>query len=215
MKTRFLALLGFAALLGTLATSVADDVAVLDLKNGHEKKLQRVVIEFYENAAPATVANFKKLTRSHFYNGTAFHRVFPHQMVQGGDPLSAHKDRRRVGTGGPGYTLPPEINSHKHVAGAVAMARLPDKINPARVSNGSQFYIALAPMPALDGQYTVFGHVIEGLDALDAISQTPADTNDNPTERVVIESAQIVPREAAARVKPQSGSLLRIFHLGL
>jgi cyclophilin family peptidyl-prolyl cis-trans isomerase len=206
-------LLFLLALAGTVA--MADEVAVLDIRNGDEKKLQRVVIEFHEEAAPRTVANFKKLVRSSFYNGTAFHRVFPHTMVQGGDPLSAKKNRNAVGTGGPGYTLPAEINSHKQTAGAVAMARLPDKINPARVSNGSQFYISLVPLPQWDGQYTVFGNVIQGLDVLDAISTKPADSNDNPVDRVVIESARIVPRESAGTVKVKGRSALRYFRFGL
>ena len=77
------------------------------------------------------------------------------------------------------------------------MARLPDKINPARVSNGSQFYVCLKPMPNLDGQYTVFGHVVEGIEVLDAISAMPVDSNDNPITRVVIKSVKILPREKA------------------
>ena len=86
-----------------------------------------------------------------------------------GDPLSRKKDRTKVGTGGPGYTILPEIR-RKHTKGAVAAARLPDKINPSRVSNGSQFFICLQPQPSYDGQYTVFGHVLYGLDTLDLIS---------------------------------------------
>lgn len=110
--------------------------------------LQRVVIEFYEDSAPNTVANFKKLARSRFYNGTTVHRAFPHLMIQAGDPLSKRKGKANIGTGGPGYTLPSEI-ARKHIAGAVAAARLPDKINPDRRSNGSQFYVTLQPMPNL------------------------------------------------------------------
>lgn len=207
-----IALLSFLAL-ALFGTASADDVAIIQIKS--DAKLQRVVIEFYDSAAPNTVANFKKLASAKFYNGLAFHRAFPHKLVQAGDPLSKHKSRSGVGTGGPGYTLPPEINAHKHVLGAVAMARLSDKVNPARVSNGSQFYVALASMPELDGQYTVFGHVIEGLDVLDAISQKPVDTNDSPVDRVEIESVKIVTSEAA--VEPaapkanRSGLFRRIF----
>jgi len=191
---KLLSVLSLAAI-GLLAQpAFADDVAVLRIKSGGQ--IQRVVIEFYQDSAPNTVANFKKLAEARFYNGIAFHRVFPHLMLQAGDPLSKHKGRSGVGTSGPGYTLPAEIG-RKHIEGAVAAARLPDKLNPARVSNGSQFYIALQPMPNLDGQYTVFGHVTEGLAALDAISKAQTDTNDNPVERVVIESVSIVPREAA------------------
>jgi cyclophilin family peptidyl-prolyl cis-trans isomerase len=174
----------------------ADDLAVMEIKIGKDKKLQRVVFELYDKDAPATVENFEKLVRKGFYNGIAFHRAFPHILVQAGDPLSRHKDRVKVGTGGPGYTLQPEIR-RKHTAGAVAMARLPDKINPARVSNGSQFYVCLKPMPNLDGQYTVFGHVVEGIETLDAISAMPVDSNDNPITRVVIKSVKILPREKA------------------
>jgi len=174
-------------------TAAADDVAIMNIRVDHEKTLRRVVIEFYENDAPQTVENFKKLARKGFYKGVAFHRVFPHTLVQAGDPLSRHGDLSKIGTGGPGYTLSAEIR-RKHIEGAVAMARLPDNINPARRSNGSQFYICLKPMPNLDGQYTVFGHVIEGLDALDQISALPADFNDSPRERVEIRSVEIVPR---------------------
>jgi len=207
MKTPFIALLALAAI---TALATADDVAVLDISTGKGKPLQRVVIAFYPDDAPATVANFEKLARKGFYNGTAFHRVFPHLMVQAGDPLSKKKDRSAVGTGGPGYTLPPEIH-RKHIAGAVAAARIGDKLNPARLSNGSQFYITLAPNANLDGKYTVFGHVTQGMDVLDAISQVPADTNDNPVDRVVIQSVQIVPSDAIPAVKTSKGGISKFF----
>lgn len=174
----------------------ADEVAVLNIKMPGEKKTQPVVIEFYEADAAQTVENFKKLARKGFYNGQSFHRAFAHTLVQAGDPLSASRDEARIGTGGPGYTLPPEIR-RKHTVGAVAMSRLPDKINPARRSSGSQFYICLKPMPNLDGQYTVFAHVASGMELLDAISVKPTDTNDNPVDRVVIKSVKILPREKA------------------
>lgn len=201
---KIIALLSLAAF---AAPAFADDVAVLQIQTG--EKIQRVVIEFYDDAAPLTAANFKKLAAKRFYNGTAFHRVYPNLRVQGGDPLSKNKDATGIGTGGPGYTLPPEIE-RKHITGAIAAARLPDKINPARVSNGSQFYITLVPAPNLDGQYTVFGHVIEGLDVLDGISQLRTDTNDSPVDRAVIQSIHIVPREDAA--KTDKNRLQRLFH---
>ena len=212
MEKLVLALIGIAGLAGA---TLADDVAVLDIKFGPEKALRRVVIEFYENAAPRAVANFKKLASQGFYNGTAFHRVFPHLMLQAGDPLSAKRDREPIGTGGPGYNLPAEITKLRHEKGTVAAARLPDKINPAGVSNGSQFYITLAPMPNYDGQHTIFGHVTQGLELLDAVSELPTDTNDNPLERVEITSARIVPREAVNTLKPKDrrtfGFLPRLF----
>jgi peptidyl-prolyl cis-trans isomerase B (cyclophilin B) len=183
-----------AALLGAAALLRADDVALLTLRVGKSSELQRVAIEFYEADAPAHVANFKKLADKGFYKGQAFHRSFPHLLMQAGDPLSKSRSRARVGTGGPGYTLPAEIH-RKHAKGAVAAARLPDKINPSRVSNGSQFYICLAPMPDYDGQYTVFGHIIYGLDVLDNLSTQTVDTNDNPVERIEIKSVKIMPRE--------------------
>ena len=192
MKRILVTLALFAA--GLVAVR-ADDVALVTFQIGKDKKHPRqVAIEFYEGDAPTTVENFKKLSRKRFYNGLAVHRAFPNTLVQMGDPLTDSKDRSRVGTGGPGYTLQPEIR-RKHVKGAVAAARLPDKINPSRLSNGSQFFICLTPMPSYDGQYSVFGHVIWGFEALDEISNLPVDSNDYPVQRVEIRSVKIVPRE--------------------
>lgn len=173
----------------------ADDVALVTFQIGKDKKNpKQAAIEFYDGDAPQTVENFKKLARKRFYNGLAVHRVFPDILMQMGDPLSSRKDRAKVGTGGPGYTLQPEIH-RKHIKGAVAAGRLPDKINPGRLSNGSQFLICLQPMPSYDGQYTVFGHVIWGYEGLNQISEQPVDTNDNPVQRVEIKSIKIMPRE--------------------
>jgi cyclophilin family peptidyl-prolyl cis-trans isomerase len=171
----------------------ADDIALMKVIVARGQAPQQLALEFYEADAPATVANFKKLAKKKFYDGLTFHRVFPHILVQTGDPLSRKKDRTRVGTGGPGWTLPPEIR-RRHTKGAVAAARLPDKINPSRVSNGSQFFICLQANPSYDGQYTVFGRVLQGMETLDAISTRPADSNDNPVERVVIKSLRLIPR---------------------
>lgn len=190
MKSIFLSLL---TLLALAPLSLAADVAVLNIRIGTDKKLEKVVLEFYEADALQTVENFKKLARKGFYKGLKFHRAFPHLLVQAGDPLSRKNDRGKIGTGGPGYTLPPEIH-RRHAEGAVAMSRLPDQINPARRSSGSQFYICLKPMPTLDGQYTVFAHVVEGQEVLEKISTLPVDTNDNPTELAVIKSVKIESR---------------------
>jgi len=198
------------AAVAVAGSAFADDVAVMHIRVGKDKGSRRVVFEFYEDAAPKTVANFKKLARKNFYNGTAFHRVFPHVMVQAGDPLSIHHDRSEVGTGGPGYTIPTETNGHLHLRGAVSAARLPDAINPMRLSNGSQFFIALTELPDYDGQYTVFGNVIEGMRTLDDISALPVDTNDNPIERVTIQSVQIVPREASRAVKAKRTGVMQL-----
>ena len=198
-KILLLALLLLAASLPLIAAdNDAGKVALITVKIDNQDQLLPVIIEFYENEAPQTVENFKKLARTGFYNGIAFHRVFPHTLVQAGDPLSKGKDRSRVGTGGPGYTLQPEIR-RKHIAGAVAMSRLGDKINPGRVSSGSQFYICLKPQPNLDGQYTVFGQVVTGMENLDKISILAADSNDNPIDRAVIKSIRILPRDVAER----------------
>lgn len=179
-------------------------VAVMLIKVKKEKKPQRIVIQLREDAAPGTFANFKQLVDRHYYDGMRFHRLFPHQLAQTGDPKSRRSvavdllgkvglelgDIDRVGTGGPGYTIPAEIRL-KHEKGAVATSRLPDAINPTRASNGSQFYICIEAMPQLNGQYTVFGKVTEGLDVIDAISALPVDSNDSPTERVVIQSIRL------------------------
>ena len=128
--------------------------AVIALERGGEVRL-----EFFPEDAPRTVENFVTLARKGFYNGLTFHRVVPGFVVQGGDP-------RGNGTGGPGYTVPAEFNRQQHVRGTVAMARSqhPD-------SAGSQFYITFGPQPHLDGNYTVFGRVVAGMEHVDAIRQ--------------------------------------------
>ena len=171
----------------------ADDVALLDIRFEDGTK-REVAIELFEKDAPETVANFKKLAKKGFYKGCAFHRAIPSAIVQTGDPLSKKSDRSAVGTGGPGYTLAPEIR-RKHSKGAVAAARLSDKVNPQRRSNGSQFYVCISPQPQLDGKYTVFGNVIRGLDVLEAISNRSADTNDYPMERITLKKVSLIPRE--------------------
>ena len=178
----------------------ADDVALITLQTGKGEPFQTIAIELYEGDAPAHTENFKKLAKKGFYNGLAVHRSFPHTLVQTGDPLTKGKERAKVGTGGPGFTIPAEIH-RKHAKGAIAAARLPDKLNPSRHSNGSQFYICLTPMPSYDGLYTVFGNVIYGLEALDTLSTKPVDTNDYPLDRIQIKSIKILPREA---LPPQS-----------
>jgi cyclophilin family peptidyl-prolyl cis-trans isomerase len=173
----------------------ADDVAVFDLQwgKGKQRQVRSFALDFDENAAPATVANFKKLVRDRFYVKTAVHRVIPEYLVQGGDPLSKKKDRNVIGTGGPGYTIPPEIRL-KHVRGAVAMGRLPDNVNPQRLSNGSQFYVCLRPITTQDGKDTVFGHIVSGLEVLDEISHAVADANANPIDKIEVKRTYIIDR---------------------
>jgi len=116
-----------------------------------------IVIEFYSDVAPNTVANFEKLANEGFYNGLNFHRIVPNFVVQGGDP-------KGDGTGGPGYKIKAEFSERKHLTGSVAMARSQDVD-----SAGSQFYICLEPQPSLDRKYTVFGQVTEGMELVKGI----------------------------------------------
>ena len=116
-------------------------------------------MDFYPLDAPNTVDNFIKLTKKGYYDGLKFHRVEPNLLIQGGDPNGS-------GSGGPGYTIKAEFNSQKHIAGTVAMARRQDPN-----SAGSQFYICIVPLPSLDGKYTVFGQVIEGMDVVKGVQK--------------------------------------------
>jgi peptidyl-prolyl cis-trans isomerase B (cyclophilin B) len=135
--------------------------AVITLQKGGE-----IRVEFFPADAPKTVENFIKLAGQGFYDGQFFHRVEPGFVVQAGDPQSKTlpPGDRRVGTGGPGYSIKAEFNKQQHGRGALAMARSQDPD-----SAGSQFYITLAAAPFLDGKYTVFGKVVSGMDAVDGI----------------------------------------------
>ena len=135
-----------------------------------------IAIEFFDDDAPKTVENFRKLAADGFYDGLIFHRVIPDFMIQGGCPQG-------TGTGGPGYTFEDEFNRHKIVRGALAMA------NAGPNTNGSQFFIVTTDSaPWLDGKHTVFGQVSAGMDAVDAIEGLPTDARDRPLEPAVIES---------------------------
>jgi cyclophilin family peptidyl-prolyl cis-trans isomerase len=150
-----------------------------------------ITIELFEKDAPQHVANFKKLVKSGFYNGTTFHRVIPNFMIQGGDPNSKDNDRSNDGLGGPGYTIPAEIKA-KHEKGSLAGARMGDQVNPKRESSGSQFYIVTGDASHLDGQYTVFGKVTKGLDVAFKIQDVKKDERDNPIEKVEIKKVTFV-----------------------
>ncbi|MDX2079362.1 MAG: peptidylprolyl isomerase [Terrimicrobiaceae bacterium] len=197
-----LAVLLVASALTAGASTLGPDVAVFEIRIGKEKQTQRVVIGLYDQAAPVTVANFKDLVSRRYYRGMRFHRVLPGALVQTGDPLSRRGRADRSGTGGPGYTIPAEIRLPIR-KGSVVTARLADTINPARNSNGSQFFAALQPLPKLDGKYTVFGEVLEGLDVLDYISNLPTDSNDFPLQKVVIKSITLEPRVAPSSEEQQ------------
>ncbi|MEM0970432.1 MAG: peptidylprolyl isomerase, partial [Verrucomicrobiota bacterium] len=150
-----------------------------------------VVVELDDDRAPQTSANFRKLVESGYYEGLSIHRVIPNYLVQLGDPFTKEVGKKHLwGTGGPGYTVPAEIGGN-HKRGALAMARLPDSENPSRSSSGSQFYIALDDLNQLDGDYTVFGNVVSGIQHLDYFSKLTADTNDVPVNRVEVRSAWI------------------------
>ena len=185
----------FAILLAPIvhAQQLGPDVVVMEIKIGKERDLRRVVIGLYDSAAPQHAENFKELARTRYYKGMQFHRAFPGTLVQTGDPYSRRGPNVRTGTGGPGWTIPAEIRL-PHKKGSIAAARLDNKINPARVSNGSQFYVSLKPMPALNGQYTVFGRVLEGLEHLEEISRQRTDRNNFPLEKVVIKRIVLEPR---------------------
>ena len=138
-----------------------------------------VTLELFDDDAPKTVENFRKLAGDGFYDGLIFHRVIPEFMIQGGCPEG-------TGTGGPGYTFEDEINEHKVVRGAIAMA------NAGPNTNGSQFFIVTADdAPWLDGKHTVFGRVADGMDAVAAIESAPTDASDRPLESQSIESIEL------------------------
>ena len=137
----------------------------------------KIVISLLPDIAPETVRNFTKLAESGFYDGTLFHRVIPGFMIQGGDPNTKQPDKSNWGTGGPGYTINAEFNPRSHLRGIVSMARASDPN-----SAGSQFFIVTTDSTFLDGEYTVFGEVTEGMDVADKIVNLQKDTNDCPLE---------------------------------
>jgi len=162
------------------------EVAVLQTNSG------KIVIEFFPNAAPKHVKNFKQLTRSGFYNGTHFHRVIPGFMIQGGDPNSKDNDRSNDGTGNSGTNVPAEFTSISHKRGIVSMARSSDPN-----SASCQFFIVVKDSTFLDNQYSAFGRVIEGMDVADKIVNVKRDDRDNPINPVIIQKVTIEPRPAA------------------
>ncbi len=155
-------------------------MVIFELENGKEIKL-----ELYPDIAPISCENFEKLVNDGFYNGLCFHRVIPGFMIQGGCPEG-------TGMGGPGWTIKGEFarngvkNDLKHTRGVLSMARsmMPD-------SAGSQFFIMHEDAPHLDGDYAAFGKVVEGMDAVDEIAETPTDYNDKPTTPQIIKKAYI------------------------
>lgn len=160
--------LSFLGPLGCAATPPAPAEAAFDPTKHYVATISTekgdIVIDLNANVAPKTVANFIKLAREGFYDDLTFHRVEPNFVIQGGDP-------KGDGTGGPGYEVDAELSDLPHLAGTVAMARKPDQVNPQKRSSGSQFYICLAPAPFLDGEYTIFGQVRDGMDVVLSIQR--------------------------------------------
>jgi peptidyl-prolyl cis-trans isomerase B (cyclophilin B) len=171
--------------------NASNEVAVIKTSQGE------MVVQFWTDAAPKTIENFKKLAREGFYDGTIFHRIVKGFMIQGGDPNSKDPAKENsYGEGGPTYKIKAEFNDHSHERGVLSMARSSDPD-----SAGSQFFICLAPVRRLDHQYTTFGKLIKGADVLEKIGETPVTRNNSgetskPTKRVVIESIKIVPADS-------------------
>lgn len=171
--------------------SSTNEVAVLKTSYGE------MVLKFWPDVAPGTVENFKKLARTNFYDGTAFHRIMKGFMIQGGDPLTKDPaNAARFGTGGPGYQIKAEFNAKSHQKGVISMARSSDPN-----SAGSQFFLVHGDASFLDRQYTAFGELIKGLDVLDKIANSPTGPSSGgerskPVERIVIESIKLVPADS-------------------
>ena len=156
-----------------------------------------IEVELFDDDAPKTVENFRKLAGDGFYDGVVFHRVIPDFMIQGGDPTG-------TGMGGPGYTFEDEFNDHKVERGALAMA------NAGPNTNGSQFFIVTTgAAPWLDGKHTVFGKVTDGMDAVDSIEKTDTDANDKPREPAMIERVELAEPSLAAAAPPPADELDR------
>ncbi len=163
------------------------DVAVLEVEGFGE-----IEIELLHDLAPRTVANFVELAERDFYDGTTFHRVIPGFMIQGGDPLSRDRDPRNDGLGGPDHTIEDEFSRVSHLRGIVSMA---NRGQPGTA--GSQFFIVVADTRNLDGRYSVFGRVVDGLEVVDRIAQVERDPygrrgpQDRPVENVVIADVRL------------------------
>lgn len=191
MKRIFLVLIFFVFFLSLFTSeSFSQEVRYRKFSSEEVKKMSEqqaiirtnlgdITLKFFPEVAPNHVNNFIEFAKKGFYNGTTFHRVVPKFVIQGGDPNSKNPDRSKHGMGGPGYQVKAEFNKKPHRRGTLSMARSahPD-------SAGSQFFICVADIPSLDGQYTVFGEVVKGIEVVDKIVSQPRDGNDNPKDRI-------------------------------
>jgi peptidyl-prolyl cis-trans isomerase B (cyclophilin B) len=156
-----------------------------------ETKFGEINLKFFPEVAPNHVNSFIELAGDGFYDGTTFHRVVPGFVIQGGDPNTKSDDRSKHGMGGPGFTLKAEFSKLPHKRGSLSMARAahPD-------SAGSQFFICVADAPFLDGEYTIFGEVVAGMDVVDKIVSQAKDQRDNPIERVEMKVKIVGPEKS-------------------
>jgi peptidyl-prolyl cis-trans isomerase B (cyclophilin B) len=184
------------------AGAAADEVAIMETTKG------RMVIEFWPKEAPSTVSNFKKLARQGFFDGTGFHRIIKGFMIQGGDPKSKNPKAPDLGTGDPGYKIKDEFNAHRHEKGVLSMAN-----SGTPNSAGSQFFVMDGMASHLDGHYTAFGHLIEGMDVLDVIANTPVAGNSmmggemsKPLEWTTVKSVRIVTRASYMAKKEEAAA---------
>jgi cyclophilin family peptidyl-prolyl cis-trans isomerase len=183
MKKIFLLLIVPAFFLISCKPSLVErEVVVIETSMGN------ITIDLFENIAPKHVENFKKLISQKFYDSLYFHRVIPGFMIQGGDPNSRDNDRANDGMGQPNQpVVQAEFSKISHKRGIISMARKLDDIN----SGSSQFFIMAANNPYLDGQYSIFGKVIEGIDVVDKIVNVPRDKRDNPIEHIYMKKVYL------------------------
>lgn len=188
----------------------AEESAVVDITSGPVVEMLttqgKMSIRLYD-ATPKHRDNFIKLVKEGYYDGVKFHRVIEGFMIQGGDPISkTDTTMANWGTGGPDYTIAAEFRPElTHIKGALAAARLGDTANPMKASSGSQFYIVQdeAGCRHLDGEYTVYGQVIEGIEVVDAIAAVETDAYDHPLVPVVILKASVVEEEVEEPVEAE------------
>lgn len=160
-----------------------DETAVIETVMGTIK------FKFFPDIAPNHCASFKMLANSGFYNGTTFHRVIPDFVIQGGDIFSRDNNPTNDGRGNPGYILKAEFSGKNHKRGIISAARKSNDINSA----GSQFFICVSDLPFLDGQYTIFGEVSEGMDVIDKIANSQRnENNDKPLKEIMMKSVKVI-----------------------